>query len=195
MKIFILIFLIIQSLLSVALAQTFSDRLAEQVKNLRQKKFAEINAEIQFVSMQSQVDFFKTYPSLGAGILTKKDFVISYNDKFDKPDFKISDSALSGVLAHELSHVLDFQRRSYFHLLELGVFYLFFSDGEKVKSYERKTDMWAVCKGLGNELSDFRLWLYAQLDEKNIELKKQMYLTPEEIRTFDPKHCDQLTAL
>jgi hypothetical protein len=44
----------------------------------------------------------------------KKDFVISYNEKFDDPNFKISDSALRGVLAHELAHIADFQQKSYF---------------------------------------------------------------------------------
>jgi hypothetical protein len=176
-------------------AQSFTERITNQVNLLRQKNFSEINSQISFVKMQSSFDFFKTYPSIGEGILTKKDFVISYNEKFDDPNFKISDSALRGVLAHELAHIADFQQKSYFHLLEIGFYYLFFSQGESVKAYERKIDMLVLCKGLGSDLLDFRNWLYGQLNEKDVELKKQIYLTPEDIRTFDQKHCDQLKAL
>lgn len=85
----------------------------------------------------------------------------------------ISDEALTGVMAHELVHTLDYENRG---ILSVGHQYLCNNH-----PYERKTDLRVIFNGFGEELSEYKQWQYKLLSPKALKKKKKKYLTPEEI--------------
>lgn len=86
---------------------------------------------------------------------------------------------LEGILVHELEHINDYENMSTVQIAALGIKY---ATSKKWRSeYERGTDLKAVKKGYAKGLSLYRKWIYPKLSEKELELKKYYYMTPEEL--------------
>lgn len=90
-----------------------------------------------------------------------------------------SEDALRSILVHELEHVKDYTNWSSAKLAKHGVRY---STSLKFRSrYERATDAKVLEKGLNSGLADYRVWVYQWLSPKELNRKRYIYLTPEEI--------------
>ncbi len=131
-------------------------------------------------SIQNDAVFLATdieIPSLLSG---EREYVLYLNKKLlENP---ISDLALEGILAHELSHFSDYEKMNTF---ELAVFYArILSDGEFEARYERATDLQAFERGHAIGIKAFRFWLYEQIDEQAKTLKEKNYYTPAQIDTW-----------
>ncbi len=87
-----------------------------------------------------------------------------------------------GIIAHELAHIVDFERRNNFSVLSCGIMYKCLNTYHK--NLERATDELVINKGLGNELYAFTYYVINQssASESYINFKKKNYLLPEEIK-------------
>ncbi len=87
-----------------------------------------------------------------------------------------------GIIAHELAHIVDFEKRSNISVLSCGILYKCLNTYHK--KMERATDELVINKGLGNELYAFTYYVLNQssASESYINFKKKNYLLPEEIK-------------
>lgn len=87
-----------------------------------------------------------------------------------------------GIIAHELAHVLDFEKRKDLSIISCAILYKCLHSYHK--KLERKTDETVINKGLGNELYAFTDYVLnnSNATEKYINFKKKNYLLPEEIK-------------
>ena len=83
--------------------------------------------------------------------------------------------ALEAVLAHELSHTLDYQRGAG-GVLGIALQLLF-----ATPLYEHRTDLQAIFRGYGPGLIHYRQCIYALLDAGQLARKRTIYYTPEQI--------------
>jgi hypothetical protein len=92
----------------------------------------------------------------------------------------ISDAQLTGLLAHELSHIEVYERMNWFMLGLYGLRYSF-SDNFK-RTVERDTDLLAIRHGYGEELLAYREYRLATGSMEDIVFIQAYYLSPDEIR-------------
>lgn len=91
-------------------------------------------------------------------------------------------NALEAILVHELEHVVDYLPMSTTKVAAHGLRYVL---NKKFKRhYERSTDCKVLDLGLHQGLSDYRKWVYQWLDPDQLQTKRLLYLTPEEIEVF-----------
>lgn len=93
-----------------------------------------------------------------------------------------SREALQAILAHELQHISDYTKFSFWNLAMLLMRYEVLGDEKFICRFERNTDRLVISLGLGEALADYRQWLYARLDKKYLKRKRQRYLQPHEIQ-------------
>lgn len=104
----------------------------------------------------------------------KKDFTgllpsrLNYNQK-------------TGIIGHELGHILDYSNKSMCKMIGTGIGYMSRAYRRKL---EAKTDIEAIRHGLGWQLYDFNNYLYNYSDasEKYKKKKKRIYLDEKEIK-------------
>jgi hypothetical protein len=87
-----------------------------------------------------------------------------------------------GIIAHELAHILDFEKRNNLSVISCGLLYKCLNTYHR--NLERATDEVVIAKGLGNELYAFTDYVLNQskASEQYIQFKKKNYLLPEEIK-------------
>jgi hypothetical protein len=90
------------------------------------------------------------------------------------------EEALVAILAHELEHVKDYMNWTSAKIVSYGIKYSL--DFDLKVHYERATDQKVLSMGLGEGLALYREWVYQWLTKKQLEQKRKIYLTPEEIR-------------
>ncbi|MDO1500631.1 hypothetical protein Q2T40_10860 [Winogradskyella maritima] len=132
-------------------------------------------------TMQAQPtwgSFFKPRSSRSYIILMSERFKIS-GKSFKTKD--IPSDIFIGWIGHELGHVMDYQNRSNWNLIDFGVRYLLFES--HIVEAERTADSYAIQQGMEDYIlktKDFIL-NHADIDPKYVERIKKYYLSPEEI--------------
>ncbi len=107
-------------------------------------------------------------------------YLLYLSSRFDAST--LSAQALEAILAHELQHVLDYERWS---LVRLAFFYARYSwNADYRHNYERETDRRVLARGYADGLIEYREWLYAGLSPEQVVRKRRDYLSPEEIRAW-----------
>lgn len=97
---------------------------------------------------------------------------------FSKKDYdKMNSNQIKGVLAHELAHIYDNEKRGFFKSLKETITYLFF-DRSKLAVMERRVDMIAIDKGCGEYLLSFMKYH----DKRYKKYNKNDGLTKKEIK-------------
>ena len=91
----------------------------------------------------------------------------------------INNVELKGLLAHEMSHLETYSKMNYIQLIFYALHYESSDDFEK--QVERSTDMKAIEKGYGKELSDYREFRLKTANEKDRKVLEKYYLGVEEI--------------
>lgn len=108
--------------------------------------------------------------------------VINEGGRFSGIEFQQAPfNAQVGVIAHELSHLLDFEFKGSSALLQTGFSYLFPSGKRR---YERAVDLMTLLKGAGWQLHDWAR--YSMFDSPQATpaykaFKRKYYLNPSEI--------------
>ncbi|MDH4468465.1 MAG: hypothetical protein QE271_10425 [Bacteriovoracaceae bacterium] len=165
--------------------------ISKIIEELKITKFplelADKNIKISIQTMPRRFrknTFFQVRPKMNVSLLkpsTKRHYQIEINPALytNNPGRE----AIRSILMHELQHVVDFTNKDFFELASFAYKY------ERNKAfrfqYERETDLHALKRGAGVGLANYRLWLYEQIKkEKDLEEKKRMYMTPEEIYIY-----------
>jgi hypothetical protein len=93
----------------------------------------------------------------------------------------ISDSAKTGLIGHEIIHVMDYRKKNFFQIIIMGYKY------SLSKKYKRKTewetDSLTICSGLGNEVLYFNHEITNSkfVSQKYLERKNKFYMHREDI--------------
>jgi hypothetical protein len=110
----------------------------------------------------------------------KRKYVVYINTINPKvPLDSISFNAKVGVLGHELAHIVDYESRSVLSILGIALRYA--SKKYRAK-FERATDQMTIDHGLLWQNYDFSAYVfkYNQNNQKYLEYKKKVYMTPDE---------------
>lgn len=99
-------------------------------------------------------------------------------------------NAIIAILAHELSHTLDYVEGGIPGIIEIGLQLAHF---EGLRRYEHRTDLRAIFRGYGPGLIAYRRWIYAQLTPQQLQRKKAVYYQPHEILLIQ-RRLEQSTA-
>lgn len=91
-----------------------------------------------------------------------------------------SEKALYGILAHELSHIVDYKKRNSVNLIR----FLIWIGKSDPAPYERHTDEVALRKGVAQGLLEYRCWLNHRLTDSQWLKKKRIYYSPAEIKKW-----------
>jgi len=141
----------------------------EQIYNeLRQSSFDDISEKSRLV--------FKKMKIFGMSSPVSLRIYINI-DKINK--YQWPEDAVTGLLAHELSHMVSYQRRSRLG----GMFYLWnysFSIARE-KKVEREADEIAIERGYGKELVQERIYQFKGEDTRNIKKQNKIYYHPEDL--------------
>ncbi|MDD2798330.1 MAG: hypothetical protein PHV20_07015 [Bacteroidales bacterium] len=106
-----------------------------------------------------------------------------------KPDFRgvllkdVPFNAQVGALAHELGHILDYEKRSSIGLMERAVDYT--KSGWKRK-FETKIDKITIAHGMGWQLYDWADFVMnkSTATDKYKAFKRKIYMSPEQIAKY-----------
>jgi hypothetical protein len=178
----------------VATVSSPLDRVREAAFSVARAAYPEIRLDkLRFKAFKSESVFFKARFSISRYLSFRPmRFIISYNPKAF--ECGLTDSALRGILAHELAHVRYYTRKNRFRLLGLSSLL----SESYTSRFERKADLDAIERGFADDLARYRIWLYRVIDEKAVRAKRVDYLSPEEIRLIeqaysrDPKIIEML---
>ncbi len=115
-----------------------------------------------------------------------KQYVIYINSDILKTGFLLKSvpfNAQVAVIGHELAHVADFKRRSFFDMAWWGLSYLIIKQRTKI---ELRTDKSAIRHGLGWALyqwADFVL-NHSSVNKRYKKIKETKYMQPNEILQY-----------
>jgi hypothetical protein len=164
-------------------------RLEKHIHHLQKTTHSDIaDVEIKLYTIDDPDYFFVSNFGWRRILLGCDQYRIGYNPLIFEQG--IGDAALEGILAHELVHTEDYHRGSTLGtLLPIGVRVSF----QKSRiQYERKTDIKTIQKGFADQLIAFKKFQYPLLSEEDLAIKKQEYLTPEEIKLVQAASAEEI---
>lgn len=149
----------------------------KMLDKVRQKAFPELQSKrISLSRFQASDAYFQSNFNLPTLFTTQPEYVIEVNPLLWQrgcPPF-----AIEGILAHELSHTLDYVEGGKAGIIGIGLQLLSF---EGTRRYEHRSDLRALFRGYGNGLIAYRRWIYAQLTPDQLKRKQAIYYQPHEI--------------
>ncbi len=161
-----------------------SQRLASVLEKVLRDSFPELDqdsCEIRLGTFNNPEYFFDTsHLSHGKIFLNRCVYRLGFNQAIFVN--QIPDEALAAILAHELCHLVDYQKMTSPKILALGIRML--ADEKFRAKYERQTDLCAIHRGYGIGLIEHKKWFYPLLSGDALLRKKKLYLRPEEIADF-----------
>jgi hypothetical protein len=116
----------------------------------------------------------------------RRKYVIRINNKQKFEGVLLTDvpfNAKIGVFAHELSHIVDYERRGSFGLVKRAIDY---SKTKSKRKFENQIDKITIEHGMGWQLYD---WADFALNKSNATdkykaFKRKVYLSPEQIESL-----------
>ncbi|MEK7432895.1 MAG: hypothetical protein AABZ74_07170 [Cyanobacteriota bacterium] len=156
------------------------DEIKKMVNEIIVESYPKLKkANISFKTLKDDSFYFQSTFDFMSILKKNFDYIIMVNTNlFEK---NCSKEAVKAILAHELSHTLDYELKGNMGVLKIGLKMLFDDSRDK---YEHKTDLKAISKGYGNGLIEYRNWIYKNIPEKSIAEKKKTYYQPEEIEAI-----------
>lgn len=129
-----------------------------------------------------------TRPHIGKSLVKNRSYVIYINSNAkERGAVSFNELGLQeqiGIIAHELSHIVDYEKRNNFSLIQCGIYYSVFKHYHR--NLERETDMLVIKKGLAHQLYAFTHYVLHQSNatETYKAFKRKNYLLPEEISDY-----------
>ncbi len=129
-----------------------------------------------------------TRPHLNQFLMSNRSYVIFINSHAkDIGGVSFDELGLQeqiGIIAHELSHIVDYQKRKTFSMMKCGLYYSIFNHYHR--TLERNTDMLVIQKGLAHQLYAFSNYVLnkSSASPEYKEFKRKNYLSPEEISDY-----------
>lgn len=111
-------------------------------------------------------------------------YIISVRDNTVNPNLcfeTIPDSAKTGLVGHEIMHVMDFKTKSFFEIIAMGIKY---SCSPKYKRrVEWITDSLTIANNMGYENLCFANYIYNSpfVSKKYLQKKNKYYMTPKDM--------------
>lgn len=145
-----------------------------------------IDARIKFKSESINSTGVTTVNFISIFKKVNKQYIICINNNIRKTGILLDQApfdAQVAVIAHELAHVMDFKRRSFFGMALWGVRYLFVKQRARI---EKRADELVIRRGLGTQLylwADFVLH-YSTVRKHYLKIKQTRYLLPDEIKKY-----------
>jgi len=114
----------------------------------------------------------------------KRIYIIKVRDKAENPNLcfeTIPDSAKVGLIGHETVHVLDYQSKSVFQIMIMGIKYTWCPEFRR--KTEWKTDSLTIVNNMAYENLCFAKFIYSSpyVSEKYLKKKKKFYMTPDDM--------------
>lgn len=118
-------------------------------------------------------------------VFGKTRYRISINNQ---PDFKgillddVPFNAQIGIIAHELSHIIDYESRNFWGIM--GITFRFL-DNKRKPLFEKEIDKSTIERGLGWQLFDWAMFSMYESERATDEyknFKRKTYMLPEEIK-------------
>jgi len=139
-------------------------------------------ARVELREMRAEQFFFMAQPEWRHAFRRSgaRTYRISYDPAVlaDGP----SAEALAGVMAHELGHILEYARLGGLGLADFGLRYLCVREFRI--AHERDTDFEALVRGFGPGLAAYERWALGRLSGAALRVKRETYLSPEEIEAW-----------
>ena len=155
-------------------------RVASQISSLR-TSFPRLDGlNLVLEPFESGEDFFQARPRSFWKNPRERVYAVRVNTKLcgDPPP----PEAEKAILAHELAHLDAYSTMGRKGLLRLGWRYTISPGGKEVEEFEKTADRAVVALGFAEGLARYREWLYPRVAPKTAELKRRLYLTPDELR-------------
>jgi hypothetical protein len=156
--------------------RTAIERTRLLIEEIRAASFPELkDAIIKVELLRSDADFFRTRFSLPHFFMGRRmRFLLKVNPRVF--ELGAPDTAVRAIIAHELAHVVYYQRK---RLCLLGLTRL--ASKKFTARFERWTDLQAISRGYGEGLQEYRRWLYQHVPARKLREKQRNYFSPEEI--------------
>lgn len=153
------------------------EKTNELTREVVERSFPELKrARIEIKTFQSDSNFFKSRFSMSRFLTFQKlHYVIWVNPEVFRR--AAPEEGIRAILAHELAHILYYERKNRFQLFTLTRL----ADKDFTANFERKTDLEAIARGFGEGLKLYRKWLYENIPARAVKAKKRDYFAPEEI--------------
>jgi hypothetical protein len=147
------------------------------VREVKAESFPELQGhDVEIGAMSDESVFFESNFDVMAALMGERRYKIAVNPELFA--LEVPNDALAGVVAHELAHTLDYQRRDRLGLMEL-LPALVFSDANV--RFERWTDLQAVARGYGPSLLRYRQWQRSVLTDAQWRRKLITYYGPRDL--------------
>lgn len=148
------------------------------VREIVEKSYPELSkARIKIKTFDSRADYFRSRFSFSRFLTFRRlNYLILVNLRiFGKT--APPDEAVRAIIAHELAHIVYYERHNRFELLGL----IGLLTNSRAARFERGADLEAIRRGYGAGLKEYRRWLYQNIPTRNLHAKKRDYFSPEEI--------------
>ncbi|MEL6123818.1 MAG: hypothetical protein AAFQ02_07345 [Bacteroidota bacterium] len=155
--------------------------------------FHEVNgAQIRLVFRKIPMTM-QARPDIWALLMGRRRYVVLINTSPQHNGITIDDIPFNGqlgIIAHEMSHILDYEHKSLWGLIKTGIDYI---SRTKRAQYEKAIDLLAVRKGFGLQM---HTWARFVLEEANVteryrQTKQRYYLDTAAIKWA----WDQMSAV
>lgn len=144
------------------------------------KYFPELeNEKIIVKKFKSDAYFLRAQPIIKTLVRKKRNRVYSIQLNLNLLECPPPREGLVAILIHELEHVKDYTSWSSAKIIKHGIRYA--TSFKFMSNYEKETDIKALEKGVHVGLATYRQWVYQWLSPKDLEKKKNIYLTPDQI--------------
>jgi hypothetical protein len=135
--------------------------------------------DIKVKAFTDDADYFRTLFSFNRFLLGRKmRYFVRVNPRLFAQ--AAPEAGIRAIIAHELGHVFDFQRKNRVKLLGL----VRLVSKNYTARFERRTDLQAISRGYGDGLKAYRTWLYQNVPAEKLAEKKRNYFSPEEIEAI-----------
>ncbi len=151
----------------------------EQLLNdVIQQSFPELkNTKIGLASFKAESVFFQSNFKPLSLLKKNKHYLIQVNSAILQR--QLPKQAAKAILAHELSHTLDYHKGGVGGILKVG--WQIVTDED---CYEHRTDIQAIARGYGQGLMAYRNWIYTQIPAQDLPHKQATYYQPQEIEVL-----------
>lgn len=152
--------------------------IQDLLKELVTASFPELKqASIKLAPLQDEAVFFQSNFEPLSLFTPDPQYIIQVNPALFQR--RLPREAAQAILAHELSHTLDFQAGGTPGVIGVGWQLL-----TQPAVYERRTDLQAILRGYGSGLIAYRKWVYAQIPAQHLPAKQASYYQPHEIHSL-----------
>lgn len=132
-------------------------------------------AAIRIRPFRSGSDYFKARFGFPQYFFARMRYLVFVNPRAFP--LQVPEAGVRAIIAHELAHVVYFEKRKRVRLLGL----VRLPSKQFTARFERSADIKAIALGYGEGLKEYRRWLYSNVPASRLAEKQRNYFSPDEI--------------